>query len=86
MRSLDEMNAKLDALKLDIQAADIRMDELAASQGIILATLNELDAKVMATGNALADEITALRGRQYVLARATWEKIGSSAGPKRKKR
>ncbi len=72
MRSLDEMNAKLDALKLDIQAADIRMDELAASQGIILAALNELDAKVMAIGNCLGE----------ILELATKPRVK----PKRKKR
>ena len=36
MRSLDEMNAKLDTL--------------AENDGKLLAALNELDAKVMATG------------------------------------
>lgn len=72
MRSLDEMDAKLDAFKLDIQAADIRMDELAASQGIILAALNELDAEVMAIGNCLGE----------ILELATKPRVK----PKRKKR
>ena len=41
MRSLDEMNAKLDAL--------------AENDGKLLAALNELDAKVMAIGNCLGE-------------------------------
>ena len=41
MRSLDEMNAKLDAL--------------VENDGKLLAALNELDAKVMAVGNCLGE-------------------------------
>lgn len=69
MRSLDEMNAKLDTL--------------AENDGKLLAALNELDAKVMATGNGLADEVGQLKAAVGYFAKSA---LGKRPRPKRKKR